>query len=263
MDKQWQADDLTWVRPLLLVERDELRACLNRAKVEWVEDPSNDDPQFERVRVRQAMGVLADLGIDTEALHSAAFNLQMARSTLEPYTFEAAKTHVTQSGGTLTLKRMSPLPGEIERRLLSKAVQWVGRRDYPPRASHLEQLDRGLATSEKATVCGCIITRKNRDLLIEREYAALRDITGPTDAIWDGKWQLTGPHAADLTIRALGETGLNQCPDWRETGLSRLSLIASPAVFEGENLIAAPLAGFQNGWSAQIVADFASYLASH
>ncbi|TKA96146.1 tRNA(Ile)-lysidine synthetase, partial [Cereibacter changlensis] len=34
------------------------------------------------------------------------------------------------------------------------------------------------------------------------------------------------------------------------TGRPRDSLIASPAVWQGDRLVAAPLAGLQNGWSA-------------
>ncbi len=263
MDKQWDADGVRWVRPLCFVAREELRDYLTRHGVDWVDDPSNDDPQFERVRVRQALAGLADLGIDTETLQQTAFNLQMARSALEHYTLIEADTHIEQVGGDIILKRKPPLPSEIERRLFSKAVQWVGRRAYPPRSSQLEQLERGLATVEKATACGCVVVREGRHICIMREHAAVNDLTCPSDGIWDGKWRLDGPHAEGLMIRALGETGLSVCPGWRETGFRRASLIASPAVFSGENLIAAPLAGFENGWKAQIVADFASSLTSH
>jgi tRNA(Ile)-lysidine synthase len=56
----------------------------------------------------------------------------------------------------------------------------------------------------------------------------------------------------DVQIAALGAEGLRQCPNWRETGLPRASLLAAPAVWQGETLIAAPLAGQENGWKAQI-----------
>jgi tRNA(Ile)-lysidine synthase len=40
--------------------------------------------------------------------------------------------------------------------------------------------------------------------------------------------------------------------------MPQVSLMASPSVWSGDTLIAAPLAGLSNGWSAQIVADFHS-----
>jgi tRNA(Ile)-lysidine synthase len=41
-----------WLRPLLEIPREELRAFLRRAGWAWREDPTNDDPRFLRNRVR-------------------------------------------------------------------------------------------------------------------------------------------------------------------------------------------------------------------
>jgi tRNA(Ile)-lysidine synthase len=75
---------------------------------------------------------------------------------------------------------------------------------------------------------------------------------------------LTGPHAPDLHVSALGEA-VKDCPDWRATGLPRPTLLASPAVWRGDVLVAAPVAGLSNGWSAEApaAADFAAALISH
>ena len=81
--------------------------------------------------------------------------------------------------------------------------------------------------------------------------AAVAALRVPAGERWD-RWDLTGPAAPGLEIAALGDEGLLQCPHWRETGLPRASLLASPAVWHGEALIAAPLAGLENGWKARI-----------
>src|SRR5260221_664107 len=41
------------IRPLLLIDPRRLRACLDAAGQEWLEDPSNRDERFERVRWRR------------------------------------------------------------------------------------------------------------------------------------------------------------------------------------------------------------------
>ncbi len=101
------------------------------------------------------------------------------------------------------------------------------------------------------------------EIRIAREPKAVAGLESPTDAIWDGRWRLSGPHKADLRIRALGTEGLRKCPDWRETGHSRAALLVSPAIWRGETLISAPLAGLESGWTAEIVAGFASFILSH
>jgi len=40
---------------------------------------------------------------------------------------------------------------------------------------------------------------------------------------------------------------------WRTTGLPRASLLASPALWRGGDLVAAPLAGRPDGWQAETV----------
>ena len=73
---------------------------------------------------------------------------------------------------------------------------------------------------------------------------------------------VVGGYALDA---ALGEAGLAQCEDRVRPGLPRASLLASPAVWRGGHLVAAPLAGFADGWSATLLRDeelfFASILA--
>ncbi len=82
---------------------------------------------------------------------------------------------------------------------------------------------------------------------IGRELSA---VAGPsqTDAVWDGRWILDGPHAPELTVGALGDD-INSI-DWRATGLPRTTVMASPAVRRGDSLIAAPIAGWSEGWDA-------------
>ena len=90
----------------------------------------------------------------------------------------------------------------------------------------------------------------------------MKDLSGPTDRPWDGRWVLEGPHGPDLEIRALG-AAVKDTP-WRETGLPRASLMASPAVWRDGALVAAPVAGLENGWRASATArgTFAEFLLS-
>jgi tRNA(Ile)-lysidine synthase len=52
MPAQWTRNGLQWHRPLLRVPGAELRGFLLQAKVSWIEDPTNQDEQFTRNRIR-------------------------------------------------------------------------------------------------------------------------------------------------------------------------------------------------------------------
>ena len=133
---------------------------------------------------------------------------------------------------------------------------------YPPRLTSMQHLMEGLSLEGTHTLGGAIVTLKDGVLRFVREPNAVRATVCKTDEIWDARWAFEGPHAEDLQVRALGE-GIVDCPDWRDTGLSRTSLMASPAIWRGDVLVSAPIAGYSREWAARIVADFRSSLVTH
>ena len=52
MPSQWTRNGLQWHRPFLSVPGSKLRDCLVQAGVSWIEDPTNQDEQFTRNRIR-------------------------------------------------------------------------------------------------------------------------------------------------------------------------------------------------------------------
>ncbi len=266
MDVIFERNGLTWARPLWQRRREALRAYLRRNAVEWIEDPTNEDPSYDRTRARALLAALTPLGVNVTGLTETAHALRMSRSALEHYTAQEAQNHVTEDRGDLLIPRRAdpPLHPEIERRLISRGLQWVAGAAYAPRRTTLANLEAALAEDgPRQTAAGCLVTEDAGSVLrIAREYNAVKDRRSATTETWDGRWSLDGPHAPGLEVRALGE-GIKDCRDWRDTRLPRASLMASPAIWQGDVLIAAPLAGHNSDWSARIVTSFASYLLSH
>lgn len=251
MQARRRHEGMVWLRPLLHFGREELRAHLRQCGVGWIEDPSNENPAFDRVRVRKAMAGLADLGLGVERLAQVAGHLADVRAALDHQTRQAVGRLVTLDRGDVILGHEAlTLPAEILRRLLRQAVQWVASAEYGPRGPSLAQATARLTEGRGVTLHGCRLVRRREGLRIFREWQAVRGVTAPPDALWDGRWRLQGPEIHGLEVRALGQSGLLSCPDWRASGLPRSSLLASPAVWRGSDLVAAPLAGKPNGWTA-------------
>jgi len=114
---------------------------------------------------------------------------------------------------------------------------------------------------KQRTLHGCLIMPQDAEVRITREFQAVANLACPPTEPWDGRWVLSGLAQKGHELRALGETGLAQCPDWRATGLPRASLLASPAVWDGEKLVAAPLAGLAQGWTAELLRGEESFYA--
>jgi len=241
-----QEGGLRWHRPMLGLRRAELRAYLREAGVGWVEDPSNEDLKFDRVKARQALDVLAPLGLSQARLAETAAHMQRARGALEAATLELARRCVQVSAaGEMVLSGFEDAPREVQLRLLAAGLGWVSGAGYRPRFASLQGL-LGSCLSGVAfgkTLHGCQISRRKNEIIINREVAATPAI-GPVAAIWDSRWDINLKDTKNLQIRALGEDGLQCCTHWRDSEHSRAALLASPSFWHGGRLQAAPLANF-------------------
>lgn len=246
---------ITWLRPLLFARREALRAHLRRANLEWVEDPSNDDPRYARIQTRQSLAALASLGIDVETLAEVARNMAAAREALERQTKRAAGEILRIEGGAVVMQAEAFFaePEEIRRRLMIRALGSISGSAYPPRRSPVAALIAGLETGQAATLDGCQALLRRGEIWVFREYNAVRDLRVPADQLWDGRWRATPPDrlSEGTELRALGAEGLAQCPDWRSVGRPRAMLLSTPAIWQGECLLAAPLAGLVEKWHVQ------------
>lgn len=266
MSVDWQERGLRWMRPLLTETRTDLRAYLQRHGRAWIEDPSNSNDDFLRVRARSALAALEPLGIDSRRISRTAFVLSWGSEALNHIAVEAAERIAVLQGGDVGFSRgeFEKLPVETRGRLAAAAIQWVSSTTYRPRLASL--LETVLwASPKRTTLQGTLIRRRglggDARIVIGREpRAASRAASAPTTALWDGRWHLRGPHAPDLEVRMLGEAGIALCPRWRESDLERSSVLASPAVWRGTALVAAPLAGWPEGWTAETVPDFRAFL---
>jgi tRNA(Ile)-lysidine synthase len=254
MSPRVEHHNMIWLRPLLGLRRAALRDYVQQKGQDWLEDASNADTAFDRIRMRHALPHLQSLGLDVPVLAQVAENMHQARLALEAQADAAAARFMHLEAGGLWVCRsgFESVPQEIQRRLAAAAVIWIGGLSYPPRGKSLHATLNAVAADGRATLGGCVLLVKKDRLWITREYNAVREMSAPPDASWDGRWQLAGPgDTKTLRVAALGSEGLAQCKDWRASGLPRDLLLASPAVWEGDNLRAAPLAGKVNGWQVR------------
>lgn len=247
-------------RPFLQQFRAELRAYLTRHNLDWIDDPSNDNDRFTRVKARRAIKALAPLGITVDRLSGVVHNLSMALSVVQDAVAKSARAIVIETAGALQIERKAfrNLHPEIRRRLLIAIVRWISGAPHPPRETKLAALGLALDLGRDATLGGVRFRWQGETCWVSREARACG---GPVAAgqLWDGRWQVEGQGAE---LRALGAAGLRQCPDWRAIGLPRQVLEVTPGLWRGAVLIAAPCAGLGQG-AATCRPSFAEFILSH
>ena len=252
-------DGIELLRPLLRVHRQDLRTYLTNRQIAWIDDPSNRDTRFERVRVRDALKALEPLGLTIDALTAVAANMRMADEALEHAMRVAAQELGQVQLGAVVLDRAGfhDLQDEVARRLLVAAVSHVSGADYPPRRAPLMEACHALREGRGITLQGCQLVVKSDRIWVCREYEAVRqkcvEVVSErgSELIWDDAWKVNGPTNTlqAIEVRALGETGLGMVENWRRHGVPREVLKPLPAVWQRGELIAVPLLEQSSVWS--------------
>lgn len=237
-----RACGMIWLRPLLGVSRAELRDYLRARGIGWVEDPSNQNDDYERIRIRKALPALQ---LTPDNLAQVAENMASARDALQHYALLAVQG-AKAAQGALHLPEQAFLaaPTEIRRRILAAALRWLTAAPYPARREPLAVALQHITAGQRFSLQGGLGQRRKGWLHIARESAAaLRAPAAGADAqgqaLWDGRWMVLGLKP-DQQVRALGHAHLAGV-DWRRSGLTRDEAAASPGIWQGERLLAAAL----------------------
>jgi tRNA(Ile)-lysidine synthase len=197
-------------RPLLDVHPAGLRRLVLDAELIPAEDPSNADPHYERVRWRQAMPMLADLGLDAAALALFAERMAEADAAIGQMADGCFSELVRLDGfgsASIGLAAFMGLSPAISTRLLSRVLNIVGGRQKPRALGQVEKLRQSISEQslpKATTVLGCVVRLKDDDIAIAREPGRV----APPDAIlrphselvWDERFLIiNGSDHADLT----------------------------------------------------------------
>ena len=259
------------LRPLLGIERRRLARFVAGESHAFISDPSNENPAFERVRIRKAGAALGELGLRPPALALAARRLQRARTALESATDKLQATTVTvapEMYATVDAAAFGQAPEELRIRLLSRLLAAMGGTSETPDLAQVERAAQWLAEDEgrARTLGGCRIHRRSTVFLVGREGGRMGDDTMPIAAgetvLFDGRFLVhvkRGP-AGGLTVGRLGKE--------RGRGIARPPALPAfvfetlPALFHGGAVAAVPQLGYgREGPEAAVLAEVTPSIA--
>lgn len=185
------------LRPFLDLERETLRALLLQEGVRWTDDPSNANPHFERVRLRQGPGDLSEV-LCTSGL------LRLAEAERQAAWLETHGQVIQRLIGFVRADALAePLCETASAGLFKLAGALRGAAHLPPRISR-ERLVRWLAKGEagRMTLGGMVFDRRRSGLWLYREA---RDpgviVERGGERLWDGRFALP-PGAGEPALLA-------------------------------------------------------------
>lgn len=243
------------IRPLLMVGKSRLEATLAEMGEEWVCDPSNENEQFERTRVRNAVRELCAEGGDVSHLADSIREYGNLRRDLEQQgALALASCAALYPAGyarlnARTLQDQGSATGQYA---LSRLIMAVGGRRYPVNREKLLRAYNELTQQNPArrlTLGGCVLEATDNGYLISREVRNLPVPLCPDtqgSVYWDNRFLLVPggrtKSGARSHIRALGRRGwdrlVQKLPELRGHSVPLSARYALPALTHNDEIIA-------------------------
>ncbi len=238
-------------RPLLGQSRADLRALLTSLGQPWIDDPSNSDRRFERVRVRQA---LAEEGKRVELADIAVKAGRAARALAvdAEQWINSQLTSYPEGFGAVPRSGFCELDAALQRRVLQHLllIYGAGNRAEPGELDYLAKWIMGQGISRR-TLGGAMLACRQSSVLIGREWARIPPdpavVSDSGEILWDGRFLVQAPPQAQVVPVGLlrGVARREEIPGFVQQSL--------PAVLTGDGGVIIPHLAAGPGVSAKFI----------
>lgn len=236
-----------WIcRPFLNVRRQAIRDDLTSLGEGWIDDPSNDDPRFERVRFRQAGPVVVGQGTEN-ILQDAISHRLKADTAISKLLADHVRVHAAIAA-EIALADLDATDTHWQRLLTVLAATLAGK-PHPIGQDTAARLFKALGTGTPGatTAGGCIFERRGGRLFVYRER---RNLPSPVTVqpgqtlIWDGRVAIDNHGTAAITLMAGADRALvhRLTEGGLSTGVAGRIAQASPGMLLPDGATADPTA---------------------
>ena len=150
---------VTLIRPQLDEAPEDLKDYLRQQNIRWIEDPMNRDDDFARVKIRQFLPRLAEIGLDEKRLADTAAVLCRTRlfiqELVDRFMAAAVRFWAEDAAASLSYKKLTELHEEVARPVLGQLITKIGGGDYPPEAAELQRVLTAGDDFKGCTLGGC------------------------------------------------------------------------------------------------------------
>ncbi|MEC8404159.1 MAG: tRNA lysidine(34) synthetase TilS [Pseudomonadota bacterium] len=188
------ADGIQIERPLLSLSRSLTTEILRSTGNEWVDDPTNEDERFERVKIRNNISSLSSFNISSGNLTKTIQRLTRAHESISFFTNLVSQELVELSElghADVNFDKLRNYPKEIILRVLAKALTDINGGTVS--LSSLEAVFTELTKTERCkTLNGCqIIPQKNKYVIVrENRGISPAEIKINERISWDGRFDV-------------------------------------------------------------------------
>tara|TARA_Y100000590_G_scaffold336711_1_gene383419 strand:- start:445 stop:1470 length:1026 start_codon:yes stop_codon:yes gene_type:complete len=174
LEKKNQISKINLIRPLLIFDKSDLIFISRHVFNFYIEDPSNKDLNYTRVRIRGFIDELKKEGFDKKKLFLTIKNLRRSNQTLLFYVEQNKRINsfLNQKKNELILnENFFKNPYEVIFRSLIDSIKIIGGKYNTVRGKKIDnilyKIENNLLIKE--TLGGCIIKKLNHTVIISKE----------------------------------------------------------------------------------------------
>ena len=174
LDRKTKRDTVNLIRPLLEINKNDLVYLSNYVFGSYVNDPSNENDKFKRIKVRNFINQLGSAGLNKNKLFLTIKNLKLANENIKYYVKENLKKNLiifSIKEKVILKKNFFSHSDEVVFRSFTKVLKIIGKKYYPVRGKKLDKILQSIKTksSFKLTLGGCIIKKVNDTIIVSKE----------------------------------------------------------------------------------------------
>ena len=175
LDKKININNKNLLRPLLNQKKEDLIFLSKYVFNFYVDDPTNKDDKYLRIRVRKLIEDLKKNGLEKKKFIKTIKNLKYSNNVVDFYVIENLKknTFFLEKNNKLILNKLFfKQPQEVIFRALSKSIKMIGEKYYPVRGKKLDKIINNIKKDKliKVTLGGCIVEKVNQTVIISKEH---------------------------------------------------------------------------------------------
>tara|TARA_B100001057_G_C22750304_1_gene911523 strand:- start:366 stop:1391 length:1026 start_codon:yes stop_codon:yes gene_type:complete len=175
LEKKTTINNINIIRPLLNFEKKNLEFISNHVFNFFVKDPSNDNIDFKRVKIRNIISKFKKSGLEKDKLFLTLRNLKSSNNALRFYVDQNKKfnSFFDKKGKKLILNKFFfTQPYEVVLRSFSDSLQIIGGRYFSARGKKIDNILQMIRKNnlKKATLADCIVKKVNQSVIITKEY---------------------------------------------------------------------------------------------
>ena len=166
--------NLKILRPLINLEKKDLIFISKKVFSFYIEDPSNNNENFQRIRIRKFMKNLEKEGFDKNKLKKTIDNLESSDQAIRYYVDQNIKKnsiYLKNTNKSILNLNFFNQPLDISFRSLSETLLSISGRYYSPRGKSVLSIISKIKSNnfQKTTLGRCYIEKVNKTILISKE----------------------------------------------------------------------------------------------